>query len=144
MCCHLLLRGRQAWARIGTLYLSRVGINHVTASLAGYVLLCYDTQSESLPWTKEYTMTDQILPPVPTQPKIELFERVNRGEAPPSYRASRPASKSLDIPQRFERTLARYNASDSIWKRWLFEIVSWATSAACIVSPYYLTFFDSS
>lgn len=128
----------------GALYLARVGINHATASLAGNVLVDYDTQSDHVSWTKEYTMTDKLLPPIPTQPKIQLFERVDRGEAPPSYRASRPASISLDIPQRFERTLACYNASDSIWKRWLFEIVSWATSAACIVSRGYLTLFGSS
>lgn len=89
-------------------------------------------------------MTDKLLPPIPTQPKKQLSERVDRGEAPPSYRSSRPASVSPDITQRFERTLARYNASDSIWKQWLFEIVSWATSAACIVSRDYLTLFGSS
>lgn len=84
-------------------------------------------------------MADKLLPPIPTQPKKQLFERVYRGEAPPSYRASRPASVSLDISQRFERTLARYNASDSIWKRWLFEIISWAASAACVVSRNHST-----
>jgi hypothetical protein len=86
-------------------------------------------------------MSHRLLPPIPIRPKTQSFERCSYEEAPPSYNASEPASASLDIPQRFERTLARYNASDSIWKRWLFEIVSWATSAACIVSRDYLKRF---
>ena len=83
-------------------------------------------------------MSHRLLPPIPVKPKTQSFEHCSYEEAPPSYRGSEPTSTSLDIPQRFERTLARYNASDSIWKRWLFEIASWATSAACMVSRDYL------
>jgi hypothetical protein len=84
-------------------------------------------------------MSHRLLPPLPIRPRTQSFERCSYEEAPPSYSASEPASTSLDISQRFERTLARYNASDSIWKRWLFEIVSWTTSAACMVSHSRLT-----
>jgi hypothetical protein len=31
-----------------------------------------------------------------------------------------------------EKKLAEYNASDNVFKRWLFEIASWAVSAACM------------
>ncbi|KAH7093060.1 hypothetical protein FB567DRAFT_162614 [Paraphoma chrysanthemicola] len=56
----------------------------------------------------------------------------NRASPPPSYRASVKAGDSLDITQRLERKLARYNASQSALKRWLFEIVSVTTSAICM------------
>ncbi|KAJ4336035.1 hypothetical protein N0V95_008732 [Ascochyta clinopodiicola] len=39
---------------------------------------------------------------------------------------------SLDLTQRIERKLAEYNASESIWKRWLFEITCWFISAASL------------
>jgi len=52
---------------------------------------------------------------------------------PPSYRASTQHKPSLDLSQRFERKLAEYNASQNIIKRWLFEIVSLAISAICMV-----------
>jgi hypothetical protein len=84
-------------------------------------------------------MSQKLLPPTPIRPKIHMFERDNRSEAPPSYRASESVSTSLDITQRLERKLARYNASGSIWKRWLFEIIGWAASAACVVSPNHST-----
>jgi hypothetical protein len=51
---------------------------------------------------------------------------------PPSYRASVGAESSLDILQRIERKLARYNASQNVFKRWLFEILSVTTSAFCM------------
>ncbi|KAF2830652.1 hypothetical protein CC86DRAFT_378915 [Ophiobolus disseminans] len=51
---------------------------------------------------------------------------------PPSYRASVRERFSLDIPRRIERKLAQYNASKSIFKRWLFEIVSVIISALCM------------
>jgi hypothetical protein len=41
---------------------------------------------------------------------------------------------SLDFTQRAEKKLAEYNASDNVFKRWLFEIVSWCISAACMVA----------
>jgi hypothetical protein len=51
---------------------------------------------------------------------------------PPSYRASVAAEIGLDIPQRIERKLAQYNASQNTFKRWLFEIFSVTTSAICM------------
>jgi hypothetical protein len=52
---------------------------------------------------------------------------------PPSYPASIQQKPSLDLSQRLEKKLAEYNASQSILKRWLFEIVSLTTSAICMV-----------
>ncbi|OWY43057.1 hypothetical protein AALT_g573 [Alternaria alternata] len=40
--------------------------------------------------------------------------------------------RSLDFIQRLEKKLAEYNASQNVFKRWLFEIVSWIVSAACM------------
>jgi hypothetical protein len=39
---------------------------------------------------------------------------------------------SLDFTQRLERKLAEYNASNNVFKRWLFEILCWLTSALCM------------
>jgi hypothetical protein len=39
---------------------------------------------------------------------------------------------SLALTQRLERKLAEYNASQNVFKRWLFEILSWAASALCM------------
>ncbi|XPS69558.1 hypothetical protein M3J09_001826 [Ascochyta lentis] len=63
-----------------------------------------------------------------TKPHQPCF---SRDEELPSYRASLH-QKSLDIPQRMEKKLARYNASQNVFKRWLFEIICWITSAACM------------
>jgi hypothetical protein len=54
------------------------------------------------------------------------------GTPPPAYRASVHGKTSLDITQRVERKLAQYNASENLFKRWLFEIISVATSAFCM------------
>ncbi|KAF2621564.1 hypothetical protein BU25DRAFT_233914 [Macroventuria anomochaeta] len=78
-------------------------------------------------------MSHKMLPPIPIQSKFRstpTIDRGNHGEAPPSYRASVQTPPSLDISQRLERKLAQYNASQNVWKRWLFEIISWTTSAA--------------
>jgi hypothetical protein len=56
---------------------------------------------------------------------------------PPFYRASMQEKISLDLSQRFERKLGEYNASQNIFKRWLFEIVSLAISAICMVSSVF-------
>jgi hypothetical protein len=40
--------------------------------------------------------------------------------------------RSLDLIQRLEKRLAEYNASQNVFKRWLFELVNWLVSAACI------------
>ena len=51
----------------------------------------------------------------------------------PSPSASDDKDKrSLDLIQRLEKKLAEYNASQNVFKRWLFEIVSWLVSAACM------------
>jgi hypothetical protein len=52
--------------------------------------------------------------------------------APPSYQDCTRKSTSLDITQRIERKLAQYNASQNVFKRWLFEIFSVTTSACCM------------
>jgi hypothetical protein len=39
---------------------------------------------------------------------------------------------SLDLTQRLERKLAEYNASENVFKRWLFEILCWLASALCM------------
>jgi hypothetical protein len=51
---------------------------------------------------------------------------------PPSYRASTHEKSSFDIPQRIERKLAQYNASQNTFKRWMFEIISVAVSTLCM------------
>jgi hypothetical protein len=57
----------------------------------------------------------------------------NHGEAkPPSYRASTGRNSSFDVTQRLESKLARYNASQTVIKRWLIEILSVAISAICM------------
>ncbi|CAN9090268.1 unnamed protein product [Alternaria alternata] len=45
---------------------------------------------------------------------------------------SENAKPSLDFTQRIERKLAVYNASDNVFKRWLFETASWLVSALCM------------
>lgn len=61
----------------------------------------------------------------------------------PLHRASVHGKDTLDISQRLERKLARYNASRNLFKRWLFEIVIWLTSATCMVSCRLLIFPNS-
>jgi len=39
---------------------------------------------------------------------------------------------SLDFTQRIERKVAEFNASHNVFKRWLFEILSWLVSASCM------------
>lgn len=45
-----------------------------------------------------------------------------------------PKERSLDIAQRFEKKLAEYNSSQSIFKRWLFEGMSWLASAVSMAA----------
>lgn len=40
--------------------------------------------------------------------------------------------KRMDLTQRLERRLAEYNASENIFKRWLFEMLSWLIAAICM------------
>lgn len=46
--------------------------------------------------------------------------------------ASAHKKTKLDISQRLERKLAVYNASETVWKRWLFEIISLLVSMVCM------------
>lgn len=38
----------------------------------------------------------------------------------------------MDLTQRLERKLAEFNASQNVFKRWLFEILSWLVAAICM------------
>ncbi|KAH3984808.1 hypothetical protein HBH52_052100 [Parastagonospora nodorum] len=61
------------------------------------------------------------------------------GASPNSIGTRDEEKGSLDFTQRIERKLAEYNASQSIFKRWLFEVLSWcvsATSMAAVVGIY--------
>jgi hypothetical protein len=79
--------------------------------------------------------TGRRFPVLPQTRKNPLSYIDGEHEAPPpSYRASVRDEPSLDLTQRLERKLAHYNASESVCKRWLFEIISWTTSALCMVS----------
>jgi hypothetical protein len=54
-----------------------------------------------------------------------------------SRKSSSTAKKgkgSLDFTQRIEKKLAEYNASQNIFKRWLFEVLSWSVSACCMAA----------
>ncbi|KAH6632988.1 hypothetical protein C7974DRAFT_163116 [Boeremia exigua] len=80
-------------------------------------------------------MSHKLLPPIPTQSRHYLASEsreASNDDAPPSYRASVQKPAPLDLPQRIERKLAQYNASQSLFRRWLFEIISWTTSAVCM------------
>jgi hypothetical protein len=69
------------------------------------------------------------------QSQYLYLSSVNEGSnipSAPSYRASIHNKHPLDIPGRIEQKLAQYNTSESVFKRWLFEIISVATSAICM------------
>ncbi|RAR16511.1 hypothetical protein DDE83_000076 [Stemphylium lycopersici] len=51
---------------------------------------------------------------------------------PPPYQSSFHKRSSFDFLGRIEQKLAQYNASQNIFKRWLFEIISITTSAICM------------
>ena len=51
---------------------------------------------------------------------------------PPTFQTSDNEKSSFDFLSRVEQKLAQYNASESILQRWLFEILSVVTSAACM------------
>ncbi|KZM28523.1 hypothetical protein ST47_g317 [Ascochyta rabiei] len=55
-----------------------------------------------------------------------------KGDAPGSCDANLEEKRSLDITQRIEKKLAKYNASNNVFKRWILELGSWATSALCM------------
>jgi hypothetical protein len=49
-----------------------------------------------------------------------------------TFESTAKEKSSLDLTQRLEKKLAEYNASENIFKRWLFELVSWVVSALCM------------
>jgi hypothetical protein len=51
------------------------------------------------------------------------------GRHEPRLGFSTTNKSSLDFMQRVERKLAEYNASENVFKRWLFEMLCWLTSA---------------
>jgi hypothetical protein len=53
-------------------------------------------------------------------------------EAPYAVDATEEEQSPLDFTQRLERKLAEYDASQNVFKRWLFEIASWLLSAICM------------
>ncbi|CAI6323308.1 unnamed protein product [Periconia digitata] len=67
---------------------------------------------------------------------IHLFDHSHpRPFPPPSYNAEPHQTKSsLDITQRLERNLAHLNASNNVYKRWSYEIISWSISAICMAA----------
>ncbi|KAF1936731.1 hypothetical protein EJ02DRAFT_515653 [Clathrospora elynae] len=54
-------------------------------------------------------------------------------QSPPSYRASVCDQPFLDLLQRIEQKLSHYNASQNIFKCWLFEIASVKVSTVCAI-----------
>jgi hypothetical protein len=59
----------------------------------------------------------------------ETSEDRKTSPSPPPYRRAPLEKSSLDITQRLEKKLAHLNASDNVFKRWFYEIVSWTISA---------------
>jgi hypothetical protein len=49
-----------------------------------------------------------------------------------SFASDEDEKRPLDLVQRLEKKLAQYNASQNVFKRWLFETGSWLVSALCM------------
>ena len=60
--------------------------------------------------------------------------RQTRSHTQGSLNSSKDGKSSLDFTQRIEKKLAEYNASENVFKRWLFEMMSWFVSASCMVA----------
>ncbi|KAF1936137.1 hypothetical protein EJ02DRAFT_438724 [Clathrospora elynae] len=56
----------------------------------------------------------------------------------PSSGSTGQENRSLDFTQRIEKKLAEYNASNSVFKRWLFEMLSWLISAFCMIAIVFI------
>ncbi|OAG20926.1 hypothetical protein CC77DRAFT_989290 [Alternaria alternata] len=67
-------------------------------------------------------------------PITQQSDRYRRPCTPASLNLSENQKTSLDFTQRIERKLAEYNASDNIFKRWLFEVSSWLVSACSMIA----------
>jgi hypothetical protein len=55
-------------------------------------------------------------------------------ELPQPHTSIEKNKTPLDFTQRIERRLAEYDASDNVFERWLFEILSLLVSAACMIA----------
>ena len=96
--------------------------------------------------------TPGLLPTVASTPSKTAFRpppyytNTHTGDRNPDERnyesrSSSSSSKeksSLDFTQRIERKLAAYNASDNVFKRWLFEMMSWLVSASCMIAIIFI------
>ncbi|KAE8840212.1 hypothetical protein HRS9122_06817 [Pyrenophora teres f. teres] len=89
--------------------------------------------------TTHYSISMSVVSPhtTPILPKSSTEHSAR--DAPPIGYDTRPScdstpkeKKSLDLVQKLERKLADYNASQNVFKRWLFEITSWLVSALCM------------
>lgn len=58
----------------------------------------------------------------------------NERPASPTLDPHPEEEASLDFTQRIEKKLSEYNASKNVFKRWLFEMVSWLISAPCMIA----------
>ena len=68
------------------------------------------------------------------EPSRQLPQDVQNNERyiSPSSSPDENGKRPLDLVQRLERKLAGYNASQNVFKRWLFELASWLISALCM------------
>jgi hypothetical protein len=74
-------------------------------------------------------------PPISTPPpQPYLVSSQNGASSLDSFSTAEKKPRALDFTQRLERKLAEYNTSQNIFKRWLFEILSWSISALCMAA----------
>ncbi|KAI4924173.1 uncharacterized protein J4E92_007254 [Alternaria infectoria] len=68
------------------------------------------------------------------EPSRQLPQDVQNNEryTSPSSSPDENGKRPLDLVQRLEKKLAEYNASQNVFKRWLFELASWLISALCM------------
>ena len=75
---------------------------------------------------------------VPTLPQYQFSRQPPHNaqtlerDTPPPSTSDEAEKNSLDLVQRLEKKLAEYNASQNVFKRWLFETASWTVSALCM------------
>lgn len=83
-----------------------------------------------------FSVPSTIPPPIapPYQPCCSPSRRCAHHVERPSLDTATEEKKSLDFTQRLERKWAEYNASQNVFKRWLFEILSWLVSALCMAA----------
>jgi hypothetical protein len=65
---------------------------------------------------------------------VSFSSSCNESVPPPGSSTTETEKSSLDLTQRIERKLAEYNASQNLFKKWLFEILSWFVSACCMAA----------